>query len=220
MSESSEMIFKILIIGDSTTGKTNILSKYLHNKFCKGSKPTIGVELGRKTFKIKNDKVEAQIWDTAGQERYRSMTKAYYKGALGSFIVYDITNKETFDHVEHWVRDIRNSADKKVTRILVGNKNDLEGERQVSKECATTKAKEFGIAYMETSALKGTNIELAFQTLVEEVYNKFHKEFESSPNVEILKGKTINLEENDDDKKKTFKCCDKYYWKALKTKYL
>ena len=219
MKESSEMIFKIIIIGDSTTGKTNILSKYLHNKFDKASKATIGVELGRKTFTIKNDKVEAQIWDTAGQERYRSMTKAYYKGALGAFIVYDITKKETFGNVENWIADIRNSADKKVSVILVGNKNDLEEERQVSKDLGEMKAKEFGFAFMETSALNGTNIEQVFQTLIEQIYNKNHKEFEPSTKVELLpKGQAIKLEENED--KKTYKCCDKYYWKVLKRKYL
>jgi Ras-related protein Rab-11A len=218
MTESSEMIFKILIIGDSTTGKTNILSKYLHNKFDKSSKATIGVELGRKTYTIKNNKVEAQIWDTAGQERYRSMTKAYYKGALGALIVYDITKKETFDNIENWIADLRNSADKKATIILVGNKNDLEEERKVSKDIGESKAKEFGFAFLETSALNGSNIELAFQTLIEEVYKNHHKEFEPSNNLEILKGKAINLEENED--KKTIKCCDKYYWKALKAKYL
>ena len=176
------------------------------------------MELGRKTYTIKNNKVDAQIWDTAGQERYRSMTKAYYKGALGALIVYDITKKETFDHVENWIGDLRNSADNKVFIILVGNKNDLEEARQVSKDSGEMKAKEFGIAFMETSALNGTNIEQAFQTLIEEVYNKHHKEYESSANVEILKGQTIKLEEKED--KKTYKCCDKYYWKALKRKYL
>jgi Ras-related protein Rab-11A len=218
MTESSEMIFKILIIGDSTTGKTNILSKYLHNKFDKASKATIGVELSRKIYTIKNVKVEAQIWDTAGQERYRSITKAYYKGALGALIVYDITKKETFDNIENWIADLRNSADKKATIILVGNKNDLEEERKVSKDIGESKAKEFGFAFLETSALNGSNIELAFQTLIEEVYKNHHKEFEPSNNLEILKGKAINLEENED--KKTIKCCDKYYWKALKAKYL
>ena len=203
------MIFKILIIGDSTTGKTNILSKYLHNKFDKASKATIGVELCRKIYTIKNEKVEAQIWDTAGQERYRSMTKAYYKGALGALIVYDITKKETFDNIENWIADLRNSADKKATIILVGNKNDLEEERKVSKDIGESKAKEFGFAFLETSALNGSNIELAFQTLIEEVYKNHHKEFEPSNNLEILKGKAINLEENED--KKTIKCCDKYY---------
>ncbi len=218
MVESSEMIFKIIIIGDSSTGKTNILNQYLNNKFDSISKATIGVELGNKTFKIKNDTVNCQIWDTAGQERYRSMTKAYYKGALGALIVYDITKRVTFENVDNWFVDLKNSADKKVSLILIGNKNDLEEEREVTKEEAEMKAKDFGIAFLETSALNGNNIELAFKTLVEEVYDKCHKEFESIANVEIMKGQTINLEEKEKTKKS--KCCDKYYYKSLKNKYL
>ena len=218
MSESSEMIFKIIIIGDSTTGKTNILSRYLNNNFDKNSKATIGVELGSKSFKIKNDTINCQIWDTAGQERYRSVTTAYYKGAVGALVVYDTTNKESFQNVDNWITDLRNYADKKVSVILVGNKNDLENEREVKKEQGEIKSKDYGIAFLETSALTGTNIEIAFKTLVEEVYNKCHKEFESVTNVEIMNGKIINLEENNMSSNK-IKCCDKYYYKSLKDKY-
>ena len=218
MSESSEMIFKIIIIGDSTTGKTNILSRYLNNNFDKNSKATIGVELGSKSFKIKNDTINCQIWDTAGQERYRSVTTAYYKGAVGALVVYDTTNKESFQNVDNWITDLRNYADKKVSVILVGNKNDLENEREVKKEQGEIKSKDYGIAFLETSALTGTNIEIAFKTLVEEVYNKCHKEFESVTNVEIMNGKIINLEENNASSNK-IKCCDKYYYKSLKDKY-
>ena len=100
MEESTEMIFKIIIIGDSTTGKTNILSKYLNDKFDKNTKATIGMELGNKSFKINNDKVNCQIWDTAGQERYRYMTKAYYQGAVAALIIYDITKRNTFGNVQ------------------------------------------------------------------------------------------------------------------------
>jgi len=219
MEETSEMIFKLIIIGDSTTGKTNILSRYLNNKFDKISKSTIGVELGNKTFNIKNNIVNCQIWDTAGQERYRSMTKAYYKGALGALIVYDITKKTTFESVENWITDLKNSADQKISVILIGNKNDLEEEREVKIEEGEMKAKEFGIAFLETSALNGTNIEKAFKILVEEVYNKCHKEFESVTDVEIMKGKVINLDESEKETKKS-KCCDKYYYKSLKKQYL
>jgi Ras-related protein Rab-11A len=219
MEETSEMIFKLIIIGDSTTGKTNILSRYLNNKFEKISKSTIGVELGNKTFNIKNNIVNCQIWDTAGQERYRSMTKAYYKGALGALIVYDITKKTTFESVENWLTDLKNSADQKISVILIGNKNDLEEEREVTIEEGEMKAKEFGIAFLETSALNGTNIEKAFKTLVEEVDNKCHKEFESVTDVEIMKGKVINLDESEKETKKS-KCCDKYYYKSLKKQYL
>jgi len=219
MEETSEMIFKLIIIGDSTTGKTNILSRYLNNKFDKISKSTIGVELGNKTFNIKNNIVNCQIWDTAGQERYRSMTKAYYKGALGALIVYDITKKTTFESVENWLTDLKNSADQKISVILIGNKNDLEEEREVKIEEGEMKAKEFGIAFLETSALNGTNIEKAFKTLVEEVYKKCHKEFDSVTDVEIMKGKVINLDESEKETKKS-KCCDKYYYKSLKKQYL
>ena len=219
MRESSEMIFKLIIIGDSTTGKTNILSKYLNNKFDRDSKSTIGMELGNKSFVIKNDTVNCQIWDTAGQERYRSMTKAYYQGALGAFIVSDITRRKTFENVENWMNDLRKCSDKKVTIILLGNKNDLENEREVKTEEGEMFAKNNDMAFMETSALNGTNIDMAFKSLVEEVYNKCHKEFESVTNVEIMKGSIINLDDNQDDKPKS-KCCDKYYYKTLKSKYL
>ena len=219
MRESSEMIFKLIIIGDSTTGKTNILSRYLNNKFDRDSKATIGMELGNKSFQIKNDTVNCQIWDTAGQERYRSMTKAYYQGALGAFIVYDITKRKTFENVENWMNDLRKCSDKKVTIILLGNKNDLEDEREVKTEEGEMLAKNHDMAFMETSALNGTNVDKAFKSLVEEVYNKCHKEFESVTNVEIMKGSIINLEDKKDDKPKN-KCCDKYYYKTLKSKYL
>ena len=217
MADSAEMIFKIIIIGDSTTGKTNILSKFLYNKFEKVSKATIGVELGCKTFDINNSKVNAQIWDTAGQEKYRSMTKAYYKGAQGALIVYDITKKYTFENIDNWIAELKNATDKKVTTMLIGNKNDLEEFREVKKEEGEKKAKEYGLAFLETSALSGNNIEKAFKKLIEEVYKKYHREFETSANVSIMPGKPINLEETKE--KKTVKCCDKYYWKYLKAKY-
>ena len=208
MSESSEMVFKIIIIGDASTGKTNILSKYLNNKFEKDSKATIGVEFGNKIFEIKNSRVNCQIWDTAGQERYKSMTKAFYKGALGALIVYDISKKDTFENVENWITDLKKSSDKKVSIILIGNKNDLEESRQVKKEEGEMKAKEYGIAFLETSALNGNNIEIAFKTLVDEVYNQCHREFESVADVEILKGETININEQKPEEKKS-KCCIK-----------
>ena len=208
MSESSEMVFKIIIIGDASTGKTNILSKYLNNKFEKDSKATIGVEFGNKIFEIKNSRVNCQIWDTAGQERYKSMTKAFYKGALGALIVYDISKKDNFENVENWITDLKKSSDKKVSIILIGNKNDLEESRQVKKEEGEMKAKEYGIAFLETSALNGNNIEIAFKTLVDEVYNQCHREFESVADVEILKGETININEQKPEEKKS-KCCIK-----------
>ena len=204
MEENTEMIFKIILIGDTATGKTNILSKYINNKFETDSKATIGVELSFKTFNINNDKVTAQIWDTAGQERYKSMTKAYFKGALGALVVYDITKKSTFENIDKWILDLKSCADEKVSIILIGNKCDLESSREISKEEGEKKAKTIEVAFLETSALKGDNIELAFKTLIEEVYNKCRKEFEAVTEVEIMKGKALTGE---DAKKETKSCC-------------
>lgn len=204
MEENTEMIFKIILIGDTATGKTNILSKYINNKFETDSKATIGVELSFKTFNINNDKVTAQIWDTAGQERYKSMTKAYFKGALGALVVYDITKKSTFENIDKWILDLKSCADEKVSIILIGNKCDLESSREISKEEGEKKAKTIEVAFLETSALKGDNIELAFKTLIEEVYNKCRKEFEAVAEVEIMKGKALTGE---DAKKETKSCC-------------
>jgi Ras-related protein Rab-11A len=206
MEETNEMLFKIILIGDAATGKTNILSQFINNKFELESKATIGVELSCKTFMINNDKVNAQIWDTAGQERYKSLTKAYFKGALGALVVYDITSKKTFENADKWISDLKNSSDKNISIILLGNKSDLEDKRQVSKEEGEIKAKNMGMAFLETSALNGNNIELAFKTLIDEVYDKYHKEFESEADIEIIRGKTISVEET---KKKSKKCCDK-----------
>ena len=204
--EESEMIFKIILVGDIGVGKTNILSKYISNKFETDSKSTIGVELSTKTFNINNNKINAQIWDTAGQEKYKSLTKAYYKGALGALVIYDITQKITFENIDKWISDLKISAYEKVSIILIGNKSDLEEKREVSKEDGENKAKLNEISFLETSALNGNNIEIAFKTLVKNVYNKCHNEFDTMAHVEIIRGKTIKIEE---PKKERKKCCNK-----------
>ena len=215
-NESNEMIFKIILIGDTATGKTNILSRYINNTFEENSKPSIGVELSSKSFMINNDIINIQIWDTAGQERYKSITKAYYKGALGALVVYDITKKETFESVDKWINDLKHLADKKVSIVLVGNKSDLEGERQVSKEEGQMKAQSNGLGFLETSALNGNNIELAFKTLVEEVYNKCHTDFEAYANISVNKGKNITIQETTTTQKK--QCCSRDSIRIFKKK--
>ena len=112
--ENYEMMLKVVLVGDSSVGKTNIMSKYLKNEFHEDSKATVGVEFGSKQFNIEGHSIKAQIWDTAGQERYKAITSAYYKGAKGAFVVYDITRKNTFETVNKWVSDISAAADKKI----------------------------------------------------------------------------------------------------------
>jgi Ras-related protein Rab-11A len=171
-----DVIFKIVLIGDSGVGKTNILSRYLKNEFRLDSKATIGVEFGSKRFVLKGYNIKAQIWDTAGQERYKSITNAYYKGAKGALLVYDVGRKNTFDNIDKWITDLKQNSDPNVTIVLIGNKCDVV-ERQVSTQDGEDKARLYGsnvlmldIAFLETSALKAINIDKAFQNLVEGKY--------------------------------------------------
>ena len=207
-----DMIFKIVLIGDSSVGKTNILSKYLNNEFDPDSKATVGVEFGTKNFKIENNIVKVQIWDTAWQERYRSITNAYYKGAKGSLLVYDITNKSSFENLDKWLSDLRTNGDDKISLILVGNKTDLEADRVVSLEEGKQKAEFHKMAFIETSALNGDNIEKAFNELISDMFKDHHNLFKKENNIK-LNDKAIDLEnvdEKDEAKEEPLpkkKCC-------------
>ena len=198
-----DMIFKLILIGDAAVGKTNILSKYLRNEFDSNSKSTVGVEFGTKNITLENNKIKLQIWDTAGQERYRSVTSAYYKGAKGAILVYDITRKATFENIDKWIPDLKTNGDSDIIIMLIGNKCDLENERQVSLSEGKEKAENYKIAFLETSALEGTNIQRAFQELIEDVYRSSHSHFIIDANVKVItEGKII-----EEDKKQEKKCC-------------
>ena len=206
-----DMIFKIVLIGDTSVGKTNILSKYLKGEFDPKSRSTVGVEFGVKNFKIENNIVKVQIWDTAGEERYRSITNAYYKGAKGSLLVYDITNKKSFENVEKWISDLKANADEDISMILLGNKTDLEDKRVVTTEEGKNKAEFYNLTFMETSALNGNNIQEAFNELIMDVYKRNHELLENQAKVEIIRDKkTIELdkgEDNNTDEVKEKKWC-------------
>ena len=197
-----DMIFKLILIGDAAVGKTNILSKYLRNEFDPNSKSTVGVEFGTKNVTLENNKIKLQIWDTAGQERYRSVTSAYYKGAKGAILVYDITRKATFENIDKWIPDLKTNGDKDIIIMLIGNKNDLENERQVSLDEGKQKAENYKVAFLETSALNGTNIQRAFQELIEDVYKNCNDNFVKDANVKVITEGTKIVEE-----KKEKKCC-------------
>ena len=204
--ENYEMMFKVVLVGDSFVGKTNIMSKYIKNEFHEDSKATVGVEFGSKQFTVEGHSIKAQIWDTAGQERYKAITSAYYKGAKGAFIVYDITRKQSFESVEKWVNDVTAVADQKITIILIGNKSDLEDQRQITKEQGQEKANKLELAFLETSALSGENLDKAFDMMMNEVYKKCHEEMLAEGDVDIIEGgKDISLENKKVEEKKT--CC-------------
>ncbi|KAL4362931.1 hypothetical protein GQ457_04G030460 [Hibiscus cannabinus] len=168
--EKIDYVYKVVVIGDSAVGKTQILSRFTKNEFCFDSKSTIGVEFQTRTVTIKNKLVKAQIWDTAGQERYRAVTSAYYRGALGAMLVYDITKRQTFDHVARWVEELRAHADNSIVIMLIGNKADLVDHRAVPTEDAVEFAEDQGLFFAETSALSGDNVDKAFFKLLEEIY--------------------------------------------------
>ena len=205
-----DMIFKVVLIGDTSVGKTNILSKYLTNDFDPDSKATVGVEFGTKNFKIEDNIVKVQIWDTAGQERYRSITNAYYKGAKGSLLVYDITNPKTFENIDRWLSDLKVNGDENISVVLLGNKSDLESDRKVSTQQGKEKAEFYKLAFMETSALNGNNIEKAFSELITDVYKNHHDLFEKQAKV-VINDRAINLENADENNEKIEKekkgCC-------------
>ena len=180
-----DMIFKIVLIGDSSVGKTNILSKYISDEYDPDTQATIGVELSTKNYTFDNNEVKVQIWDTAGQEKYRSITSSYYKGAHGCLLVYDITRKATFENIDKWLAEIKLSSNNEINMILIGNKCDLEDKREVSIEEAQNKAKLLNMAFMETSALNGTNVEKAFNELVNNVYQNNKQIFHQDVNIRI-----------------------------------
>ena len=208
----AEMIFKIIIVGDLSSGKTNIVTQYISHKFVQDSQPTIGVEMFNKDFQINEDKVSAQIWDTAGQEKYNALTSSYYKGAKGAFVVYDITQESTFLKVEQFVKDLREKSDKNVYMILVGNKIDLEENRKISKEEGKILADKLKMGFFEVSAKNGTGIEDLFKNLIDNVYEKNNREFKSMASIEIEMedANKINLipkNDNNVNVKKKKKCC-------------
>ena len=204
--DNYEFMFKVVLVGDSFVGKTNIMSKYLKNEFHEDSKATVGVEFGSKQFNVEGHSIKVQIWDTAGQERYKAITSAYYKGAKGAFIVYDITRKNSFESIDKWINDVTAVADKKITIVLIGNKSDLEDQRQVTKEQGEDKANKLQVAFLETSAFSGENLEKAFQMMIKEVYQKCHEEMMSEGDVDIIKGgEDINLAKKNNNGEK--KCC-------------
>ncbi|MED6148471.1 hypothetical protein PIB30_053456 [Stylosanthes scabra] len=194
-----DYLFKIVLIGDSGVGKSNILSRFTRNEFCLESKSTIGVEFATRTLQVEGKTVKAQIWDTAGQERYRAITSAYYRGAVGALLVYDITKRQTFDNVQRWLRELRDHADSNIVIMMAGNKNDLNHLRAVSSEDAQRLAEQEGLSFLETSALEAFNVEKAFQTILFDIYHIMSKKAlaaQQAASSSVPQGTTINVSNN------------------------
>ena len=171
MSDDQKHVFKVLLLGDSTVGKTCFLMRFTENTFQEIHMSTIGLDYRFKKMTLENQEVATvQIWDTAGQDRFRAITKNYYKGAHGILLIYDVTNQKSFDNVKNWVGQIRENASEKAIIYIVGNKVDDTAHRVVSKEQGEETAKEFNLKFYEASAKEDINIAPTFQALVNDIY--------------------------------------------------
>merc|ERR1719502_1388337 len=184
-----DYLFKVVLIGDSGVGKSNLLSRFTRNEFCLESKSTIGVEFATRSLPIDGKTIKAQIWDTAGQERYRAITSAYYRGAVGALLVYDITKKQTFENVkEMWLEELKQNADDNIIIMLVGNKKDLGHIRDVPTDEGRAFAEQNDLSFIETSAQQrdgdkiklpdgeeSGNVTRAFENILKEIYHYVSK---------------------------------------------
>ncbi|KAK4438752.1 Ras-related protein RABA1f [Sesamum alatum] len=200
VEDDYDYLFKVVLIGDSGVGKSNLLSRFTRNEFTLESKSTIGVEFATRSIRIDEKVVKAQIWDTAGQERYRAITSAYYRGAAGALLVYDVTRHATFENLERWLKELRDHTDSSIVIMLIGNKADLRHLRAVSPEDAQAFAERESMFFMETSALESVNVENAFTEVLTQIFNVVKKkaiEAGDDP-ANLPKGQTINIGSRDD----------------------
>ncbi|KAI3466713.1 hypothetical protein Pfo_023376 [Paulownia fortunei] len=198
--EDYDYLFKVVLIGDSGVGKSNLLSRFTKNEFSQQSKSTIGVEFATRSIQVDDKVVKAQIWDTAGQERYRAITSAYYRGAVGALLVYDVTRNVTFENVERWLKELRGHTDSNIVIMLVGNKADLRHLRAVPIEKAKAYAVKENTFFMETSALEALNVENAFTEVLTQIYHVVSRralDIGDDPSA-LPKGQTINIGTKDD----------------------
>ncbi len=170
--KSYDLLFKLLLIGDSGVGKTCILFRFSDDAFNNTFISTIGIDFKIKTIELRGKKIKLQIWDTAGQERFHTITTSYYRGAMGIMLVYDITNAKSFDNIAKWLRNIQEHASEDVEKMILGNKCDMEDKRVIAKERGETIARENGVSFLETSAKTNVNIERAFMELSESILDK------------------------------------------------
>ena len=194
----SDCVYKVLLLGDSTVGKTCFLMRYTDNTFQEIHMSTIGLDYRLKNITLENGKnIKIQIWDTAGQDRFRAITKNYYKGAHGIILIYDITNRQTFDNVNNWLSQIKEEAMENVTIFLIANKVDDELHRTVNYDEGKNLSDEYKLQFFETSAKTGKNVDECFTQLVKQI-----DVVNGSHNNELKNGKKLG---NEKEKKRG--CC-------------
>jgi small GTP-binding protein len=200
-----EYVIKILTLGDTGVGKTSIIQKFVNDKFSQNMLSTIGVDFQSKIIMIDNTKVKLKIWDTTGQERFKTLTSQYYNGADGALLIFDVTNKESFERINFWMNELNEK--KKLNELgllLIGNKIDLVNKRIIDKEEAENFAKNNNLSYYETSALKNININNIIIDIAKQCLNNIKRNDENIINNSINEKKMI-IENIGGNKKK--KCC-------------
>lgn len=207
---SYKFIFKIILIGDSGTGKTSLIHRYIYNNFHEKYLCTIGVDFMMKRVLLDDDTViKLQIWDTAGMEKYKQITSTYYRGAQGAIVVFDLTSEASFNSVSKWVNDFKQISNPNYhqTIYIVGNKNDLTDKRKVTQEEIDNYCEMNNFAYLETSAKTGEGVEKMFIGFAKELANKY--ESTGGGNIPLSQsGNVINLETNGEKNKKSETCCE------------
>ena len=189
--------YKIMVLGESKVGKTSLIKRYTKDQFGGVYLTTVGMDFQDKIIEIEDKKVRLQVWDTAGQERFRNVTKSYFQSSHGLLVVYDITDRESFEKINFWMENIKNNAPENAKKILVGNKCDLANERQVSYEEGEKKASNYNIKFFESSAKEGTNVKEFFFYLANEIYQDEKTKEKDNKN-------SLQLNANKKGKKK---CC-------------
>lgn len=172
MGAKGSYIVRLLMVGDSSCGKTSLVLRFDQNVFSTKFVTTIGVDYRDKMVKIEDAPMRLQLWDTAGQERFRSLTSNFFGRADGFVLCYDISNRPSFDHVIGWMRDIKTRAPPDCDIVVCGNKSDLDNDRVVTSDEGKALAEEYGVQFFETSALTGSNVDDMFMELATTIKRK------------------------------------------------
>jgi len=176
MNDKRPLVVKLMLIGDSGVGKTSLLMRWSEGGFNPKFMSTIGIDFRQKYLTVDNRNLKVQVWDTAGQERFRVIAKAYYRGSMGLLMVFDVTDRKSFDNVTGWIKSVQETVvylDKKLQILLVGNKVDLKEKRVVTEQEAKDLAAKFGAQYIETSAKSETGVDQVFDVVLKEVMKEF-----------------------------------------------
>jgi len=176
-----DMQCKLLMIGDSGVGKTCVLLRYANDSFSPSFITTIGIDFKIKNVEVDGTRIKMQIWDTAGQERFRTITTSYFRGAQGILLVYDVTDRRSFESIRNWITQIQQHADVHVNKILVGNKCDMLDEMVVGTEEGQQLATEFGAGFFECSAKNDINVEECFLSIARAVKERLMKDAGGGP---------------------------------------